>query len=248
MEITELAETRALEGLRAFEHAVEGATHRLAKARAHLLNLGNPDRIGDEPIRIKAPIDGVVLRLFLESESVVTAGSPILEVGATEDLEIVADYLSRDAVRIEPGALVLIDRWGGDGVLDARVRRIEPSGFTKVSALGVEEQRVNVIIELLTPYPERKTLADGFRVETRIVVAECDGVVQVPSGSLFRQGEGWAVFVVENGRARLRSVELGARTPAAVEVRAGLSEGENVITHPGDKIAEGVRVVARNPS
>lgn len=197
-------------------------------------------------MRIKAPVDGVVLRRFLESESVVAAGSPILEVGAAEDLEIVADYLSRDAVRIEPGARVLVDRWGGDGILEAEVRRIEPSGFTKVSALGVEEQRVNVIIELLTPYAERKALADGFRVETRIVVAECDGVVQVPSGSLFRRGEGWAVFVVENGRARLRSVELGARTPAAVEIRTGLSEGEDVISHPSDKISDGVRVVSRS--
>ena len=245
LEITELAEKRAREGLEAAEHGVESATHRLSRARAHLLNLGSPGRQEGEPIAIKAPIDGVVLRLVRESESSISAGEAILEVGDAGDLEIVADYLSREAVRIEPGARVLVERWGGDGVLEARVRRVEPSGFTKVSALGVEEQRVNVVIDLVTPHADRKSLADGYRVETRIIVTECEGVVQVPTGSLFRQREGWAVFAVEAGRARRRSVEIGARTETAVEIIKGLTEGDTVITHPSDKIAEGVRVAPR---
>jgi HlyD family secretion protein len=241
----ELGELSAIERLSASEHAVESATHRLASARARLLNLGNPDRPGDDPISIRAPVDGVVLTRSRESEAVVAAGEPLLEVGDPHDLEIVADYLSRDAVRIRPGAHALIERWGGDGALEARVRRVEPSGFTKISALGVEEQRVNVILDLVTPQQERTGLADGFRVETRIVVGECEDVVNVPTGSLFRRGEGWAVFVVEDGKAVARPVEIGARTPAAVEIRDGVSESESVIAHPGDKVADGVRVAQR---
>jgi HlyD family secretion protein len=176
---------------------------------------------------------------------VVAAGEPLLHVGNPRDLEIVADYLSRDAVKIRRGDRALIERWGGEGVLEARVRRVEPSGFTKVSALGVEEKRVNVVLELLAADEERPGLADGFRVETRVVIAERDDAIQVPSGSLFRRGEGWAVFVVAEGRAVLRQVEIGARTPESAEVIRGLSEGDLVIAHPGDAIADGVRVVRR---
>ena len=138
-----------------------------------------------------------------------------------------------------------MERWGGDGVLEGRVRVVEPSGFTKISALGVEEKRVNVILDLVTPYEHRVSLADGFRVETRIIVHECEDAVQVPAGSLFRQGDGWAVFVVDAGRARIRSVELGARNPASVEIAQGLAPGDRVIEHPGDEISDGVRVRAR---
>ena len=245
LDTAELAESRAIESLNAASHAVESATHRLASARARLLNLGDPNQRGDAPLSIRSPIDGVVLRKSHESESVVDAGEPLIEVGDPEDLEIVADYLSRDAVRIRPGMRVRVERWGGEGSLEARVQRVEPSGFTKISALGVEEKRVNVILELVTPAAERAGLADGFRVETRIVVLECEGVVQVPTGSLFRRGEDWAVFAVEEGRASLRPVEVGARMPGRVEIRGGLSEGEQVIVHPGDAISEGVRVVER---
>jgi HlyD family secretion protein len=245
LEIAELAEKQGVENVDALEHAIEAASHRLSSARARLLNLGSAHRAGDEPLSIRAPIDGVVLRVLRESESVVAAGEPLLEVGDARDLEIVSDYLSRDAVRIRPGSRALIVSWGGEGVLEGRVRRVDPSGFTKVSALGVEEKRVNVIVELVTRYEDREALADGFRVETRIVVAECDNVVRVPAGSLFRRGEGWAVFVIEDGRARLRLVEIGARTPATVEVSSGLVAGERVIPHPGDRISDGVRVAPR---
>jgi HlyD family secretion protein len=241
----ELAERRAVEQVSVAEHAVESATHRLAQARAHLLNIGNPHRQGDDPISIRSPVDGVVLTRKRESESVVVAGEQLLEVGDPQDLEIVADYLSRDAVQIHPGAAAHIERWGGEDALRAEVRRVEPSGFTKVSALGVEEQRVNVILDLVTPAERRTGLQDGFRVDVRIVVAECEGVVIVPTGSLFRRGEGWAVFVVEDGRARVRKVEVGERTADRVEVTSGVQEGERVVAHPGDRIADGVRVAER---
>ena len=241
----ELAEKRSIEALEASEHAVESASYRLTSARARLLDLGNPERAGDDPISIRAPSSGVVLRRIRESESVVEAGQPLLEVGNPKDLEIIADYLSRDAIRIEPGARALVERWGGDTVLEARVRRVEPSGFTKISALGVEEKRVNVILEIVTPYEDRGSLADGFRVETRIIIQEREDAVQVPAGSLFRHGDGWAVFSADNGRARIRPVEIGARNPATVEIAEGLAPGDHVISHPGDKIAEGVRVKPR---
>lgn len=241
----ELAERRSIEALEASEHAAEGASYRLTSARARLLDLGSPGRAGDDPISIRAPIDGVVLRRIRESESVVEAGQPLLEVGNPKDLEIIADYLSRAAIRIQPGARALVERWGGDGVLEARVRRVEPSGFTKISALGVEEKRVNVILELVTPHKNRSNLADGFRVETRIIVLEREDVVQVPAGSLFRHGDGWAVFRAENGRARIQPVDAGARNPATVEIAQGLAPGDHVIAHPGDKIADGVRVKPR---
>ncbi|MFT5442152.1 MAG: HlyD family secretion protein [Myxococcota bacterium] len=245
LEITELGEKRALENFDAAEHAVESATHQLSGARAHLLNLGNPERPVDDPANIYSPINGVVLRRMRESESVVAAGEPLLEVGDAHDLEIVADYLSRDAVRIRPGAPVHIERWGGSGVLQARVRRVEPSAFTKISALGVEEKRVNIVIELVTPYADRESLADGFRVETRVVITELSNVIQAPTGSMFRRGSDWAVFAVEDGRARLRSVEIGARTPAFVEILDGITEHDLVIAHPGDTISEGTRVAPR---
>jgi HlyD family secretion protein len=245
LDISELAETRAVESLAAAEQAIASARHRLASTRARLLNLGHATRSATDPIELRAPIDGVVLRKIQESEAVVVAGQPLMEVGNPRDLEIVADYLSRDAVRIQPGARTLIERWGGDETLEGRVQRVEPSGFTKISALGVEEQRVNIVIDLVTPFAERSSLADGFRVETRVVVSDCEDAIQIPSGSVFRHEDGWAVFVVEAGRARLRSVELGARTPREVEIVRGVSPGEFVIPHPGDAIADGVRVAPR---
>ncbi len=244
LDISELAEAKAVEGLAAAEQAIVSARHRLASTRARLLNLGDPGRSATDPLELRAPIDGVVLRKIQESESVVSAGQPLLEVGNPKDLEIVADYLSRDAVRIQPGARVFIERWGGDETLEGRVQRVEPSGFTKVSALGVEEQRVNIIIDLVTPFSRRQSLADGFRVETRVVVSECEDAIHVPSGSLFRRRDGWGVFVVEAGRARLRSVEIGARTPRNVEILRGVAPGETVIMHPGQAISDGVRVTA----
>jgi HlyD family secretion protein len=192
-----------------------------------------------------------VLRRLRESEAVVPAGEPLLEVGDPALLEIVADYLSSDAVAIEPGQRALIEQWGGDRPLEARVRRIEPSGFLKISALGVEEQRVNVILDLTEPREVWRRLGDGFRVETRVVIWEADEVLRVPASALFRhgsQGEGWAVFTVaapEGGTVTLTPVEIGHRSGLQAEVLAGLEGGETVVAHPSDAVAEGVAVIAR---
>lgn len=247
LDAAELAESRAIADADAAQHAVESAAFRLSSARARLMNLADAAGQGDAPISIRAPVHGVVLRLDHESEAVVDAGEPLMEVGDPSDLEVVTDYLSRDAVRIRPGARARIERWGGEGALEARVSRVEPSGFTKISALGVEEKRVNVILDFVTPPEERSGLADGFRVETRIVELECEDVAQIPSGSLFRRGSDWAVFAVVEGRAELRLVEIGARSPDRVEIRSGLAPGDHVIVHPGDSVTDGLRVTERAP-
>ena len=167
------------------------------------------------------------------------AGTPLLELGDAGSLEIVVDVLSADAVKVKPGALMLIDDWGGGAPLQARVRLVEPSAFVKLSALGVEEQRVNVIGDFVTP---PVPLADGYRVEARIVVWERDGVVKVPSSALFRRAGEWNVFVVDGGRARRRAVHIGQRGTTEVEVLGGLDEGTRVVLHPSDQVDDGVRV------
>jgi HlyD family secretion protein len=192
-------------------------------------------------VEVRAPVAGRVLRVLQESERIVAAGTPLVEIGEPSDLEIVVDVLSTDAVRIRPGAPVRIVDWGGEGELAAAVRRVEPSAFTKVSALGVEEQRVNVVADLQEPAPG---LGDGFRVEARIQVWEGSELVLVPASALFRAGKHWAVFVVDAGVARRREVEVGERGEAAAEIRGNLSEGEKVILHPSDQLADGARVEA----
>ncbi|MCZ7618677.1 MAG: HlyD family efflux transporter periplasmic adaptor subunit [Myxococcota bacterium] len=190
----------------------------------------------------RAPVSGQILRVLEESERIVAAGTPLVEIGDPAALEIVTDVLSRDAVGVTAGTPVWIEDWGGPGALEGRVRRVEPSGFTKVSALGVEEQRVNVVIDLAEPDPR---LGDGYRVEVRIVTWEGDDVLQIPASALFRVGPQWAVFVVEGGRARRRPVEVGAQATFDVEIRAGLSEGDVVILHPSDRLDDGTRVAPR---
>jgi HlyD family secretion protein len=181
-----------------------------------------------------------VLEVCEECARVVQAGTPLLTVGDPHELEVVVDILSSDAVKIEPGAAMLLTA-GGDNteIVRARVRLVEPAGFTKVSPLGVEEQRVNVVGDFVDP-PGR--LGDRYRVEARIVLWEGKGVLKVPAGALFRQGDGWAVFTVENGRARARAVTVGHRNPDEAEVLSGLEQGDTVIVHPGDRVEEGVRV------
>jgi HlyD family secretion protein len=174
-----------------------------------------------------------------ESERVVIAGAPLLELSSPATLEVVIELLSTDAVKVTPGALVILEGWGGPEPLEARVRLIEPSAFTKVSALGIEEQRVNVVADLTTP---SSGLGDGYRVEGRIVVWSADDVLKVPVSSLFRRGEGWSLFVVENGEARLRDVEVGQRTSSEAEIKTGLAAGAEVIVHPSNQIADGTRV------
>ena len=243
------AATRA-EELTAAESAAEAAAHDLEAARAALLGdlrAGAGVRVGqcdsDTPcLELYAPTSGQVLRLLQESERTVTAGMPLLEIGDPRALEIVADVLSTDAVKVQAGAPVLVDHWGGGTTLHARVRRVEPSGFTKLSALGVEEQRVNVIADFVDP---PGALGDGYRVEVRIVVWEAADVRRVPASALFRYGDAWHVFVVEGGRARRRAVEVGARGAFDAEALDGLEAGERVILHPSDRVEDGVRVRPR---
>ncbi|MDO8501827.1 MAG: HlyD family efflux transporter periplasmic adaptor subunit [Gemmatimonadaceae bacterium] len=182
---------------------------------------------------------GRVLRVPEPSERVIAASTPIIELGDAAALEVIADVLSSDAVRIHPGNAVEIVEWGGDHALSGSVRAIEPSAFTRVSALGVDEQRVNVLVDLLDPPP---SLGDGFRVEIRATVWESSDVLTIPSSALFQRGGGWAVFAVENKRARLRRVEIGHRTGASVEITSGLKAGERVVLFPSDKVDDGSRV------
>jgi HlyD family secretion protein len=195
-------------------------------------------------IEVRSPIDGRALKIVAESEQVVQAGAPLLELGNPRDLEIVVDFLSRDAVRIKPGAPARIESWGGDAILNATVKRIEPTGFTKVSALGIEEQRVKVILDFTGPSEAWQQLGHGYRIIARVVVWHGEGVL-VPLGALFRQDESWAVFVLADGRAQRRLVEIGERNLHAARVVGGLKIGEQVVLHPSDRVADGVRVEPR---
>jgi HlyD family secretion protein len=233
----------AEEAVNAAAFAVDAAESELERAEARLRPSAS-DATG-RVFNVTAPVDGAVLRRLRESESLVPAGEALLEIGDPRQLEIVSDLLSTDAVRVKPGARALIEQWGGSTVLEARVRRIEPAGFTKISALGVEEQRVNVILDFVDPAEAWKSLGDAYRVEVRIVLWEASSVLKVPTSALFRQGEGWAAYVMEEGRAHLTIVELGQQTAQEAEVRTGLSEGAKVILHPGDTLADGVRVEER---
>jgi HlyD family secretion protein len=198
---------------------------------------------GENPtVAVLSPISGRVLRVFQESERVVNVGTPLLEVGDPADLEVTVEVLSRDAVAIRPGARVLLEQWGGASPLEARVRWVEPAGFTKISALGVEEQRVNVICDLVTPAAERATLGDEYRVEARIVVWESPDALIVPAGALFRREGNWRIFVVEGGRARERAVRVGRSNGVFSEVLEGVASGDTVVVYPGDRIRDGIRV------
>ncbi len=223
--------------------AVRAAEADLRLARASLMSPGRD--AGGATLVLRAPVDGVVLRRLRESEAVVPQGEPILEIGDVSKLEVVADYLSTDAVRIQPGQRALITRWGGSEPIDGRVQRVEPAGFTKVSALGVEEQRVNVIVGLDDPGPALSRLGDRFRVEVRVVIWEAASVLKVPIGSLVRDGDGWFVFAVRDGRAVRTPVGIGQRNDAEAEIASGLEAGATVVAFPGSGLADGVRVASQ---
>ena len=195
-----------------------------------------------QPIEIRSPIDGVVFKRYRWSEAVVQAGEPLLELGDPRRLEIVSDLLSTDAVRVNPGDPVLIEQWGGDETLRGTVRLVEPSGFMKISALGVEEQRVNVVVDFEDPVEAWEKLGDGYRVEVRVVIWQGEDVLKVPTSSLFRKGDGWAVFALDSGRARLVPVELGRRNGLEAQVVSGLEAGQEVVVHPSDSLEDGARV------
>lgn len=232
----------ASEAANAEAFAVRTAAAEVDRARARIATSVKGSGAGT--VDVRAPVDGVVLRRLRESESVVPAGEPLVEIGDPSRLEIVTDLLSTDAVRVRPGARATIEQWGGDGALAAIVRRIEPSGFTKLSALGVEEQRVNVVLEFMDNGEDCAPLADGYRVEARIVLWEARDVLKVPTNALFRDGARWAVYVASQGRARRTVVEIGRQTGQESEVIAGLAEGDVVIVHPADLVRDGVRIAS----
>jgi HlyD family secretion protein len=248
------AETAARKGADAARFRVDAAASEVAVAKAALL-VGEEGADDDRRrLTLRAPADGRVLRVHEESERVVAAGTPILEVGDPTRLEVVIEVLSSDAVRVRPGMPVRLEGWGGEKPLAASVRTVEPAAFTKVSALGVEEQRVNVIADIAAAPVD---LGDGYRVEARIVTWAADAVLKVPASALFRDavppaggapsasGPGWAVFTVAEGRARLRRVEVGHRTAAEAEITAGLAAGDRVVLHPPNELRDGVRVTVR---
>jgi HlyD family secretion protein len=226
-----------------FEVEIAGFELEVAKAA---LTHGTDDKpSGDWSFPLTSPISGRVLRVFQESATIVNPGDRILEIGDPGDLEVEVDVLSRDAVRIRPGSRVMLEQWGGHDPISARVRLIEPSAFTKVSALGIEEQRVNVIIDFVDAAESRPPLGDGYRVEAAIVEWESENVLTVPTGALFRIDNDWAVFAVHRNHARLTPVELGHRNDNDAEVLKGLEEGDRVILYPGDRIEDGVSIEVR---
>lgn len=232
------------EALEAADAAVRTVRHELEAAHGALLEAGGGGQ-GLAAIELRSPVSGVVLRRLRESEAPVPAGEPLLEVADPADLEVIADYLSADAVRIRAGMPVLLEQWGGALELRGRVRRVEPSGFMKISALGVEEQRVWVVIDLEDPREAWQALGDGYRVEVRVVTTERSDVVLAPTTALFRREGDWAVFVRDGSRVRLRGVTVGERTPLEAEILDGLAPGEHVVIHPSDAVADGVRITFR---
>ncbi len=234
LEGTQMRETAAARDVIAAEGALRAAEAELAEA--------DPAAEAGKLVEVRAPVAGRVLHVFQESERPVTAGTPLLDLGDPADLEVVIELLSRDGAALAPGTRVELDQWGGPQPLAARVRLVEPAAFTKISALGVEEQRVNVVADITTPLAERPTLGDNFRVEARVIVWESDRVLKVPVSALFRRGSTWAAYVVRGGRAVLVPVEAGRSSGTETQVTAGLQAGDEVILYPGDRVADGMRV------
>jgi HlyD family secretion protein len=233
-----LAEARANLKVRQSEYEV---------ARARLITPASRKAGSDcACVSVFSPVSGEVLRILTESEGVVQSGTPLMEVGDPDKLEIVVDLLSADAVRVQPGQRAIIEAWGGPRPLEGAVRRVEPFGFTKVSALGIEEQRVNVVIDIKEPRAQWQRLGHGYRVEPRIVLWEGRDVLKVPLSALFRQGTQWAVFVDKGGRADLRTVEVAHENGLEAEVTSGLEAGERIVLHPGDRVTPGARLQDRD--
>jgi HlyD family secretion protein len=247
LERDELKVTLSAREAEAAEFERHAAAHQLELARAALTRSRQGWQSGrGERLEIRSPVTGRVLRVTQESEAVVALGAQLLEIGDPSDLEVVVDVLSGDALQIAPGQRVRLERPGGAAAaLDGRVRRVEPSAFTKVSALGVEEQRVNVVIDLTSPREHWQNLGDAYRIDARIVVYRVDDAVKVPVSALFRDGKEWAVFVAEGDIARKRIIETTRRGTREALVDKGLSAGERVIVYPGDAVRDGGRISVR---
>jgi HlyD family secretion protein len=230
------------------------ADHAVEQARAALMAVQRSASPGGRAFSVRSPVAGRVLRIAQPSEATVALGAPLLELGDTDKLEIVAELLTTDALKVPASAAVLIERWGGPGALSGRVRLVEPSAFTKVSALGVEEQRVKVLIDITSPRDQWAALGDGYRVGVRIVTLEKSAVLRVPVSAIFplpaaspEAKPSYAVFRLEEGRARMTPIEIGARNGHEAWVQGGLAAGDTVIVYPPAAVKDGVRVSARKP-
>ncbi len=241
------AEQRSSEAeLRSSKFAVEVARHEWEAAKTTLqYSAAQNTQAASEQVVINSPIDGSVLKVHRESEGVVSAGQALLEVGNPDTLEVEIDVLSIDAVRIKPGTTVILNRWGGEKTLEGVVRMVEPVGFTKISALGVEEQRVPVIVDIVSPIEQWKRLGDGYRVEAGFVLWEQENVLQIPSSALFHYKDDWAVFVIEDDRAQRRIVSIGQRNGLVAQIVDGLASEEIIVTHPDNDISDGTRLRIR---
>lgn len=238
--------------LAAAQADADNAAQRVTLARATLAQEGRSNTAG-KPLSIPAPVSGVVLKRLLQSATPVSAGQALLEIGDATQLEIEAELLSTDAVQLVPGMTAKITRWGGEGTLDARISRVEPGGFTKISALGVEEQRTRVILDITSPRSQWAALGDAYRVELDFILEHQDDALQVPAAALFRQqsrtrgdaDDGWALYRVVNGRARLTPVRIGLRAATAVQILEGVQAGDAVILQPDERLRDGSRVEAK---
>jgi len=230
---------------RSADFNVDVARYALKAAKSVLEYTTMDDKHVQETVPIRSPITGRILKLEHECEGPVRTGEPLMEIGDPTVLEVEVDVLSADAVKIKPGMKVLFDRWGGDEPLQGVVRTVEPVAFTKISALGVEEQRVLVISDFTSPKELWERLGDGYRVEAQFVIWQNDDTLQVPTSSLFRYQDGWAVFVIDNNRARLRAIKVGHRSGLTAQILDGVKQGQRVVNHPGDDVEDGTRVKVR---
>jgi len=243
LEQAEAGAKRAEANLLSAKAAVKVARSELDRAQTLLQHSAAEEtRIQGKIVTIQAPVNGSILKIYRESEGVVQSGEPLIEIGDPKNLEVKVEVLSADAVRIKPGTSVLFERWGGNSVLSGKVRVVEPAGFTKISSLGVEEQRVLVIVDIASFPKSGQNLGDGYRLEASFIIWEGKDILQVPASALFRKQDGWAVFVVKNDRAVKREVKVGQRTGLAAEILSGLTEGEEVISHPDNSIEDGTRI------
>ena len=239
------AEMRRRE-VRAGEFALQVAKYERSQKEATLMQMDNPQQ-GGQIVEVKSPVSGVVLKVQQESSAVVMAGAALVEVGDAADLEIEAEMLSRDAVNIQPGAAVIIEQWGGEAPLQGRVRRVEPAAFTKISALGVEEQRVIVLSDLVNPPAAASRMGDRYRVEVRVAIWHSDDVLQIPTGALFREGSSWITYLFDAGKARKLTIATGHASGKFSEVLSGLQAGQQVLLHPPDSVTDGATVKLRSP-
>jgi HlyD family secretion protein len=241
---SEAKKARAVQ--RSAKAAVDVARSELERAKTTLQNFAPVQKTGkNNTVEVASPVSGVIFKIHRESEGVVHVGEPLMDIGNAGNLEVRVEVLSSDAVRIRPEMTVLFKHWGRDDPLTGRVRRVEPAGFTKLSSLGVEEQRVLVIIDITSPPEVWRVLGDGYRLEAHFVVWEGQDILQVPTSALFRSGKEWSMFVEENGKARRRAVEVGQRTGLTAQILSGLKENERVVAYPDDAIRDGTRIRQR---